>query len=57
MRDDDDTAEVQDTGGSGAEGGGSGSAGSLPPVPDGDDDTPLGDTDQHSEVPPPPMKR
>jgi len=53
---DDDTEEVKDTGGIGAEGGDSGNADAPPPVPDSDDDTPLGDTDQHSEVPPPPMK-
>ncbi len=34
----------------GAEGGSSGSADSPPPVPDEDDDTPLGDTDQHSDA-------
>jgi len=34
----------------GAEGGSSGSADSPPPVPDEDDDSPLGDTDQHSDA-------
>lgn len=38
--------------GIGAEGGESKEK--LPPVPDKDDDTPLGDTDQHSKVPSPP---
>jgi len=28
----------------------SGAAESLPPVPDEDDDSPLGDTDQHSDA-------
>ena len=34
----------------GAEGGSSGSADSPPPAPDQDDDSPLGDTDQHSDA-------
>jgi hypothetical protein len=34
----------------GAEGGSGGAQESLPPTPDEDDDTPLGDTDQHSEA-------
>jgi len=34
----------------GAEGGGGGSKDTPPPVPDKDDDTPLGDTDQHSDA-------
>jgi hypothetical protein len=55
MRDDEkDTGEVQDTGGIGAEGGDNENADTPPAAPSGDDDTPLGDTDQHSEVPPPP---
>jgi len=51
---DDETEEVKDTGGIGAEGGDNENADSLPPAPSKDDDTPLGDTDQHSQVPPPP---
>lgn len=35
----------------GAEGGSGGSADTPPPLPDDDDDTPLGDTDQHSDAP------
>jgi hypothetical protein len=53
MNIDDETEEVKDTGGVGAEGGDSENADTLPAAP-ADDDTPLGDTDQHSEVPPPP---
>jgi len=34
----------------GAEGGSGGSAETPPPVPDADDDTALGDTDQHSNA-------
>jgi hypothetical protein len=34
----------------GAEGGSGGSADTPPAVPDGDDDSPLGDTDQHSDA-------
>ena len=34
----------------GAEGGSGGSADTPPPLPDEDDDTPLGDTDQHSDA-------
>jgi hypothetical protein len=53
--DDDDrkTEEVEDRGGIGAEGGES-EATERPPAAPAEDDTPLGDTDQHSEVPPPP---
>ena len=36
----------------GAEGGDDENAGTLPPLPSKDDDTPLGDTDQHSEATP-----
>jgi hypothetical protein len=32
-----------------AEGGSAGSADTPPPAPDPDDDSPLGDTDQHSD--------
>jgi hypothetical protein len=49
-----DTEAVEDRGGIGAEGGEGESADTLPAAPAEDDDTPLGDTDQHSEVPPPP---
>ena len=48
------TEEVEDTGGIGAEGGDDETAEKAPAAPSKDDDTPLGDTDQHSEVPPPP---
>jgi hypothetical protein len=56
MHDDDKhTEEVRDTGAIGAEGGDhSKDADALPGAPTKGDDTPLGDTDQHSEVPPPP---
>ncbi|HEU4658698.1 MAG TPA: hypothetical protein VFR97_14305 [Capillimicrobium sp.] len=47
-----DTEEVKDTGGVGAEGGDNENADKLPPLPSKDDDTPLGDTDQHSEATP-----
>jgi hypothetical protein len=53
MNDDEKTEEVKDRGGVGAEGGDSENA-DTPPAAPADDDTPLGDTDQHSEVPPPP---
>ena len=47
---------MKDTGGVGAEGGDDENASTLPPAPSKDDDTPLGDTDQHSEVPSPPAQ-
>jgi hypothetical protein len=47
---------VQDTGGTGAEGGDGGAKDKLPFLPSEDDDTPLGDTDQHSEAPSPPAQ-
>jgi hypothetical protein len=47
-----DTEDVQDRGGVGAEGGDNENAESLPPLPSEDDDTPLGDTDQHSQATP-----
>ena len=56
MIDDDETEEVKDTGGIGAEGGDSETASDAPAAPSEDDDTPLGDTDQHSEVPSPPAQ-
>jgi hypothetical protein len=56
MTDDEKTEEVEDEGGIGAEGGDNENAESLPPLPSKDDDTPLGDTDQHSEVPSPPAQ-
>jgi hypothetical protein len=56
MIDDEKTEEVRDTGGIGAEGGDDENASSPPPAPSKDDDTPLGDTDQHSEVPSPPAQ-
>ena len=50
--DDDQGPKPEDAEGTpGAEGGSGGSADSPPPVPDEDDDTPLGDTDQHSDAP------
>jgi hypothetical protein len=48
------TEEVEDEGGVGAEGGDEGSADVPPGAPSKEDDTPVGDTDQHSEVPTPP---
>ena len=56
MIDDDETQEVEDTGGIGAEGGDDENAASSPPAPSKEDDTPLGDPDQHSEVPSPPAQ-
>ena len=48
------TEDVEDAGGIGAEGGDeSENADTLPGAP-GKDKTPLGDTDQHSQVPTPP---
>jgi hypothetical protein len=52
--DDEKTEDVEDKGGVGAEGGDRENAESPPPLPSKDDDTPLGDTDQHSQVPTPP---
>jgi len=50
----DSTEEVEDHGGIGAEGGDeSENTDALPGAP-AEDDTPLGDTDQHSQVPTPP---
>lgn len=46
----DDTEEVRDQGDTGAEGGDDDNADSAPFLPGGGDDTPLGDTDQHSEA-------
>jgi hypothetical protein len=40
----------------GAEGGASESKDKLPFLPSDDDDTPLGDTDQHSDAPPEPSQ-
>ena len=54
MDDEKSTEEVKDTGGVGAEGGDDETTGKPPAAPSQEDDTPLGDTDQHSEVPPPP---
>jgi hypothetical protein len=48
----DDTEEVEDRGGTGAEGGDDPNADTPPAVPGEDDDTPLGDTDQHSQATP-----
>ena len=50
----DETEEVRDRGGVGAEG--DDDADTLPAAPNEDDDTPLGDTDQHSQVPSPPAQ-
>jgi hypothetical protein len=54
MDDEKHTEEVEDTGGVGAEGGEDETADKLPGEPSKEDDTPVGDTDQHSEVPTPP---
>lgn len=48
----DDTEEVRDRGGTGAEGGENENADTPPAAPSRDDDTPLGDTDQHSQATP-----
>jgi len=45
-----DTEEVEDEGGIGAEGGDDENAETLPFLPGKGDDSPLGDTDQHSEA-------
>jgi hypothetical protein len=50
----DETEGVEDRGDVGAEGGEDENANTPPPAPGEGDDTPLGDTDQHSQVPPPP---
>jgi hypothetical protein len=54
MIDDEKTEDVDDSGGVGAEGGEDETTDRPPAAPAKDDDTPLGDTDQHSEVPTPP---
>ena len=55
--DEERTEHVEDEGGIGAEGGDSETKDRLPGAPSGEgDDTPLGDTDQHSEVPSPPAQ-
>ena len=51
---DEETSTVKDHGGIGAEGGDDENTETLPGAPGEGDDTPLGDTDQHSQVPPPP---
>ncbi len=49
MPDDDERRKPEDRPGEpGAEGGSGGAQDSPPPAPDPDDDSPLGDTDQHS---------
>jgi hypothetical protein len=51
MTDDETRKQAEDEAGEpGAEGGSGGSAETPPPVPDSDDDSPLGDTDQHSDA-------
>ena len=45
-----DTEEVEDHGGIGAEGGDDENAETLPFAPGEGDDSPLGDTDQHSQA-------
>ena len=45
-----DTEEVEDKGGVGAEGGEDENAETLPFAPGEGDDSPLGDTDQHSQA-------
>lgn len=52
MTEEHDRTEKEDDGGVGAEGGGGESAEKLPPLPASDDDSPLGDTDQHSQATP-----
>ena len=47
---DDRTKPEDEPGKPGAEGGSSGSADTPPPAPEPDDDSPLGDTDQHSDA-------
>jgi hypothetical protein len=44
------TRPEDDAGEPGAEGGSEGSADTPPPAPDTDDDSPMGDTDQHSDA-------
>jgi hypothetical protein len=51
-----DDDRVKDSGGTGAENQEGGSKDKLPFLPSSDDDTPLGDTDQHSEAPSPPAQ-
>ncbi|HWT23771.1 MAG TPA: hypothetical protein VN213_09715 [Solirubrobacteraceae bacterium] len=52
MTNDDKPRKAEDTPGEpGAEGGTSGSKDTPPPLPSEGDDTPLGDTDQHSDAP------
>jgi hypothetical protein len=51
MSEHEDRRRPEDQPGEGAEGGSGGSAETPPPLPSEDDDTPLGDTDQHSENP------
>jgi hypothetical protein len=46
------TPDPEDRDDVGAEGGDNENADTLPPVPSEDDDSPLGDTDQHSSAPP-----
>ena len=51
MTEDEDRKRPEDEPGQpGAEGGSSGSADTPPPKPDSDDDSPMGDTDQHSDA-------
>ena len=45
-----ETEEVDDRGDVGAEGGENENTDTLPAAPSKDDDTPLGDTDQHSQA-------
>ena len=52
MTEEHDRTEKEDTGGVGAEGGEGESAEKLPPLPAEGVDSPLGDTDQHSEATP-----
>jgi hypothetical protein len=51
MTEDEDRMRPEDKPGEpGAEGGSEGSADTPPPKPDADDDSPMGDTDQHSDA-------
>jgi hypothetical protein len=48
--DDDDRKPEDEPGATGAEGGSGGSADTPPAAPDPDDDSAVGDTDQHSDA-------
>jgi hypothetical protein len=50
MTEEERTRPEDEHGEPGAEGGSEGSADTPPPAPDRDDDSPVGDTDQHSDA-------